>query len=148
MYCKHFCLVGGLLLTFRLLMVAPENASAQDAAATPDHYYIGKNGDAFQYEKPPQDRVDAQDFVLVWYRGKTNNKEPLVDYRVGNSSGTLRCIDDCQFVQGTTLVDKRVVHTGRIRITNDPLIYAIMHDARLGKLSIARTRPFNLDGSK
>jgi hypothetical protein len=34
-----------------------------------------------------------------------------------------------------TTVAGKVVHAGRIRVTNDPLIYAIMHDALAGYLS-------------
>ncbi len=32
------------------------------------------------------------------------------------------------------MIEGKLTHTGRIRVTNDPLIFAIMQDARAGYL--------------
>ncbi|GJH15690.1 hypothetical protein CBA19CS22_04130 [Caballeronia novacaledonica] len=110
---------------------SPERASL---SSMPDHYYVGRKDDAFEYAKVPADKGETQDLVLVWYMGTNKDGEPIVRYQDGASSGTLSCFDNCQFVRGATLVGHRLVQTGRIRVTNDPLIYAIMHDARAGRL--------------
>jgi hypothetical protein len=100
----------------------------------PDHYYVARKGDAFEYAKVPTDASTDGSFVLVWNDG-TRGGERSVRYQDGTSNGTLTCYDGCQFVYGTTLMDGKVVQTGRIRVTNDPLVYEIMHDAASGSLS-------------
>ncbi|WP_143327948.1 hypothetical protein [Caballeronia pedi] len=117
---------------------AVDRSSAGRATSTPipNHYYVGRKGDAYEYAKVPGgDADDVQSLVLVWYAGTSKENEPVIRYQDGASSGTLSCFDNCQFVRGTTLIGNKLVHTGRIRVTNDPLIYAIMHDARAGRLS-------------
>ncbi|SAK45607.1 hypothetical protein AWB77_00849 [Caballeronia fortuita] len=104
------------------------------SSSMPDHYYVGKKGNTYEYAKIPGDDVDAEHLVLVEYMGRNQHNEPVVRYQDGTSSGTLTCFDKCQFVRGATRVGGRLVQTGRIRITNDPLINAIMHDARMGRL--------------
>ncbi len=115
---------------------AIEGPSAERAStsSTSDHYYVGRKGDAFEYAKVPGDDVEVQDLVLVWYVGTNKDREPIVRFQDGASSGTLSCFDNCQFVRGETLIGHKLIHTGRIRVTNDPLIYAIMRDALAGRL--------------
>lgn len=105
-----------------------------------DHSYIGRRGDAFEYTRIPTDGIDVESRVLVWYLGTRKGQGPAVRYQDGGSTGTLTCYDDCQFVMGATTVNGKVTHIGRIRVTNDPLIYAIMRDARAGHLSDLRRR--------
>jgi hypothetical protein len=117
-----------------LMMLIAGSTIADASPSGPDHFYVGRSGDAFEYARPSADGVDMQNRVLVWYVGTNGDKEPVIRYQDGKSTGTLTCFDSCQFVRGTTSIDGRVVHTGRIRLTNDPLIYGIMHDALAGRL--------------
>ncbi|WP_250533170.1 hypothetical protein [Caballeronia sp. AZ10_KS36] len=87
------------------------------------------------YEKASVDGADTEAPVLVWYVGVSKGNEPVVRYQDGPATGTLSCYDDCQFVTGITQTGGRITQTGRIRVTNDPLIDAIMRDARSGALS-------------
>lgn len=116
------------------LVLLSADARSADAAAQA-HYYIGRQGDAFEYARTPASEGAAERRVLVWYLGNRTGKTPSVRYQDGASNGTLTCYDDCQFVRGVTTIAGKVVHVGRIRVTNDPLIYAIMHDALAGHLS-------------
>lgn len=113
---------------------APKRPTLAAKAAEPDHYYVARRGTAFEYAKVPTNDSTDESFVLVWDDG-THDGEPVVRYQDGASNGTLTCYDGCQFVYGTTLVDGKMVQTGRIRVTNDPLVYEIMHDAAAGHLS-------------
>jgi hypothetical protein len=120
-------------LTLVLALLGTDARSADEAAQA--HYYIGRRGDAFEYVRTPTSEGASERRVLVWYLGNRTGRTPSVRYEDGASSGTLTCYDDCQFVRGVTTVAGKVVHAGRIRVTNDPLIYAIMHDALAGYLS-------------
>ncbi|WP_250450477.1 hypothetical protein [Caballeronia sp. ATUFL_M2_KS44] len=80
------------------------------------------------------DGADSESRVLVWLLKVRQGNQPVVRYQDGTSSGTLACYDDCQFVSGATMIEGKLTHTGRIRVTNDPLIFAIMQDARAGYL--------------
>jgi hypothetical protein len=111
-----------------------KSESITTTGAQPDHYYDARKGDAFEYAKIPTVNSIDESFVLVWNLG-TRGGEPFVRYQDSTSNGTLSCYDGCQFVYGTTLIDGKVVQTGRIRVTNDPLIYKIMSDAEAGYLS-------------
>jgi hypothetical protein len=112
----------------------PERANPNAPTTEPDHFYVGRRGDAFEYAKTPINGVDAESRVLVWFLG-VRKGGPAVRYQDGLSTGTLTCHDDCQFVLGATTVHGKVTHTGRIHVTNDPLIYAIKRDAQAGRLS-------------
>jgi hypothetical protein len=114
----------------------------------PDHYYVGRKGDAFEYAKLPGGPAEAQNTVLVWYLGTNQDKEPVIRYQDGASSGTLSCFDHCQFVRGATFVGEKLVQTGRIRVTNDPLIYMIMHDASAGRLRVPAKNDSFATGSR
>ncbi|MDR5812525.1 MULTISPECIES: hypothetical protein [unclassified Caballeronia] len=120
-------------LAAALVLLGADARSADDAAQA--HYYIGRQGDAFEYARMSAGEGAAERRVLVWYLGNRTGRTPSVRYQDGASGGTLTCYDDCQFVRGVTTVAGKVVHVGRIRVTNDPLIYAIMHDALAGHLS-------------
>jgi len=115
--------------------VVPKRASPNAPTPEPVHFYVGRRGDAFEYVKIPVNGIDLESLVVVWYLGTRKGYGPAVRYQDGPSTGTLTCYDDCQFVLGATTVHGKVTHTGRIRVTNDPLIYAIMRDAQAGRLS-------------
>jgi hypothetical protein len=142
---RCFRLLSALLVaSLALGEVAAEGSSFDGvmSSSTPDHFYVERKGDAFEYVKVPGADVETQNRVLVWYMGRSSNNEPVVRYQDGASSGMLSCFDNCQFVRGSTFVGGTLVQTGRIRVTNDPLIYAIMHDARAGQLTLPdRARP-------
>lgn len=121
-------------------LAAPSAAHSDQADGVapqpqPEHSYVGRQGNAFVYEKASVDGADTEAPVLVWYVGVSKGNEPVVRYRDGPATGTLSCYDDCQFVTGITQTGGRITQTGRIRVTNDPLINAIMRDARSGALS-------------
>jgi hypothetical protein len=126
------------ILFASLVFLLTMPADASEVSESPDHFYASRKGDAFEYARVSSDHSGARDSVLVWYVGMNRARQPVVRYQDGASTGTLTCFDDCQFVRGTTSIDGHVTHTGRIRITNDPLIYGIMYDARAGRLKAPR----------
>ncbi|MBB5503133.1 hypothetical protein HDG37_007372 [Paraburkholderia sp. MM5384-R2] len=50
-------------------------------------------------------------------------------------TATLTCYENCQYVRWTGRSEGRAKFGGRIRVTNDPLIYSIMRDATAGFLN-------------
>ncbi|MFM0050949.1 hypothetical protein [Caballeronia grimmiae] len=75
----------------------PKRANPNAPPTEPDHFYVGRRGDAFEYAKIPINGVDAESRVLVWFLG-VRKGGPAVRYEDGPSTGTLTCYDDCQFV--------------------------------------------------
>jgi hypothetical protein len=73
-------------------------------------------------------------YVLVWYLGE-RGESPLIRYHDGTVTATLTCYENCQYVSWTSRSEGRVIFSGRIRVTNDPLIYSIMRDAAAGFLN-------------
>lgn len=74
------------------------------------------------------------EYVLVWYLGK-QAESPLIRYQDGTMTATLTCYENCQYVRWTGRSEGRAKFGGRIRVTNDPLIYSIMRDATAGFLN-------------
>lgn len=92
-----------------------------------------KRGSAFVYEKVSSGDSTKSEYVFVWYMGENANG-PLIQYQGGSMRATLECYEDCQYVRWNGTSEGRGRFSGRIRVTNDPLIYSIMRDATAGLL--------------
>lgn len=121
-----------------LLLISEFHVHAWSAStptlAEPAHGYVAKRGDAFVYEKVPPVDSTAPVYVLVWYLGR-NSGGPLIRYQDGNMTATLECYEDCQYVRWNEISEGKVISNGRIRVSNDPLIYSIIRDATSGLLN-------------
>lgn len=135
---SDYLVTRALVITFFSVCLSTGNARQENkpvnASSGQQPSYVMKKGDAFAYQKVPNGDPTEPEYVWVWYLGKRASS-PLIRYQDGTTMATLTCYDDCQFVRWTSKPDGQPIFSGRIRVTNDPLIYSIMRDALSGFLN-------------
>jgi hypothetical protein len=127
----------------------PDEAAAMDKKrddiqgsqdALPGHYYVLEKDGEYGYEQQPEvsgisEKAPAG-LLMVRYRVDGNGVRSVQFREEGDAAprGVIRCRQDCQFVEVEFRQDGDVAMAKTIRISNDPLIHAIMHDALNEKL--------------
>ena len=120
---------------------SPYIAKQEKTETAPDHYYAIKKDGEYGYEQITEDDGKESEvfkpLLMVRYTSAKAGKH-VVHFKDGTMQGTAVCTADCQFVAIKVYSDERLVAVKTIRVTNDPLIYAIMHDVVNGKLKLYR----------
>ena len=108
-----------------------------------DHYYAQEKDGTYLYEDiSTTEETDSnrggenRSSMLVQYQGIQNARVTL-RFRYPDSArhGVVMCDAQCQFVSVDLYEGTLLISQSKIRISNDPFLFGMVHDALNGKLS-------------
>jgi hypothetical protein len=121
-----------------LYIAAPHDWQAQSDAFWARHYYSQQKNGTYIYDEGREEAApdnDARTPLRVQYKGIQNGRVTLTfQYPESRWHGVITCDVECQFVDVQLFDDDLLITHSTIRITNDPLIFGMVHDALGGKL--------------